>query len=73
MISPHGLWHSAATHAALNGASHFEIKEGFGWKSHQMAARYVTKAENLARAGAQKTADAINIFGKPKADLIKAK
>jgi len=73
VISPHGLRHSAATHAALNGASLFEIKEGFGWKSHQMAARYVTKAENLARVGTQKTADAINIFGKPKASILKTK
>lgn len=73
VISPHGLRHSAATHAALNGASLFELKEGFGWKSHQMASRYVSRAENLGRAGSQKAADAINIFGKKPAKVVEVK
>jgi integrase len=73
VITPHGLRHSAATHAALAGASLFELKEGFGWKSHQMAGRYVAKAENLGRAGMSKVAGAVNIFERPAAKIAEVK
>ena len=73
IISPHVLRSTAATYAALNAASLFELKEGFGWRSLTMPERYVKRAEGLSRAGAEKAADAINIFGKPAAAVREIK
>ncbi len=65
VISPHALRHTAATFAAMAGATLFELKEAFGWKSVTMPGRYVEAAESLGRSGAQKTANAVNIFERP--------
>ena len=62
-----------ATYAALNGASLFELKQAFGWKSVTMPALYVSKADGLARAGAEKAANAINIHGKSGASVVEIK
>lgn len=69
-ITPHVLRHSAATYAALNGASAFEMMQSIGWESIAMAQKYVKKAENLSRSGAEKAASGVNIFRKPKAEVI---
>ncbi len=68
-ISPHALRHTAATYAAIAGASVLELKDALGWKSTAMAERYVEKADALSRQGAEKAAGAINIFSKPSAEI----
>jgi integrase len=70
IISPHALRHTAATYAAINGASVLELKDALGWKSTAMAERYVEKADAIARQGAEKAAAGINLFGKPTAKII---
>jgi len=72
-LRPHDLRHTAATWAAIHGAGAHELREAFGWKTLQMTERYVSRAEALGRKGADKAAAAINIFGKPVADVVKAK
>lgn len=72
-VSPHVLRHTWATMAATNGASLLELKDALGWKSPAMATRYVEKAEALGRQGAEKGAQAINLFGRGKADLARLK
>lgn len=68
-ITPHVLRHTAATWAAINGAEAHELREAFGWKTLAMTARYVSKSESLARRGAQRAADAMNVLQKPSADV----
>ena len=72
-ITPHVLRHTAATWAAISGASAHELKQGFGWKTLAMTSRYVGLSETLARSGAEKAAGAINVLGKPKAEIVKAR
>ena len=69
-ITPHVLRHTAASWAAINGASAHELRQGFGWKTLSMTNRYVGLSESLARAGAEKAASAINVLGKPKAEVF---
>ena len=38
-----------------------------------MTSRYVGLSETLARSGAEKAASAINVLGKPKAEIVKAR
>ncbi|WFU88738.1 tyrosine-type recombinase/integrase [Rhizobium sp. CC1099] len=71
-ITPHVLRHSAATWAAVGGAQAHELREAFGWKTLAMTSRYVSKSESLGRRGAERAANAINIFGKPAADVVAA-
>jgi len=66
-ITPHVLRHTAATWAAISGAEAHELREAFGWKTLAMTARYVSKSESLARRGAQRAADAMNVLQKPSA------
>lgn len=66
-ITPHVLRHTAATWAAISGAEAHELREAFGWKTLAMTARYVSRSESLARQGAQRAAEAINVFQKPAA------
>jgi integrase len=68
-ITPHALRHTAATWAALSGAEAHELREAFGWKTLAMTGRYVSKAESLGRRGAQRAADAMNVLGKPSAEV----
>jgi integrase len=63
-ITPHVLRHTAATWAAVSGAEAHELREAFGWKTLAMTARYVSRSEALARRGAERAAQAIDIFGK---------
>ena len=69
VIVPHALRHTAATWAAIAGATAHELREAGGWKTRAMANRYVSRAESLGRSGAEKMAGAINVLGKPKADV----
>jgi integrase len=69
-ITPHVLRHTAATWAAINGAEAHELREAFGWKTLAMTARYVSKSESLARRGAQRAADAMNVLQKPSAEVL---
>ena len=62
-IRPHDLRHTAATWAAIAGASSYELRETFGWSSLSMTERYVERAERLGRKGSERIASAINIFG----------
>ena len=68
-ITPHALRHTAATWAAMAGATAHELREAGGWKTLVMANRYVSRAETLGRSGAEKAAGAINIFGRPLAEV----
>lgn len=68
-ITPHVLRHTAATWAAISGAEAHELREAFGWKTLAMTARYVSKSESLARRGAQRAADAMNVLQKPSAEI----
>ena len=68
-ITPHALRHTAATWAAIAGATAHELREAGGWKTLAMANRYVSRAETLGRSGAEKAAGAINIFGRPSAEV----
>lgn len=68
-ITPHVLRHTAATWAAISGAEAHELREAFGWKTLAMTARYVSKSESLARRGAQRAADAMNVLQKQSADV----
>jgi integrase len=70
-ITPHALRHTAATWAAIAGATAHELREAGGWKTLAMANRYVSRAETLGRSGAEKAASAINIFSKPAAAIRK--
>jgi integrase len=70
-ITPHVLRHTAATWAAVEGAEAHELRAAFGWKTLAMTARYVNKSESLARRGAERAARAINVLGKPSADVRK--
>jgi integrase len=72
-ITPHVLRHTAASWAAINGATAYELQKGFGWKTLTMTSRYVSRSETLARSGAEKAARGINIFAKPKAEVIDLK
>ncbi|MDL2398421.1 tyrosine-type recombinase/integrase [Rhizobium mayense] len=72
-LTPHGLRHTFATWAALAGASAHELRDAGGWRTLAMTNRYVSRAETLGRAGAEKAARAINIFAKPTADVLKLK
>lgn len=63
--APHALRHNGATWAAIKGATLLQLRDGFGWKGTAMPNRYVEKAEELGRVGAQKAADALNVLGKP--------
>jgi integrase len=72
-LTPHGLRHTFATWAALAGASAHELREAGGWRTLAMTNRYVSRAETLGRAGAEKAAGAINIFAKPSANVVKIK
>jgi integrase len=69
-IRPHTLRHSAATWSAINGASAFELQQSIGWRTLAMAQRYVSKSQSLSRSGAEKTAAAINVLGKPTAEVV---
>ena len=62
-ITLHSLRHTAATWAAINGASSHELMAALGWRSVQMAARYVSRSEALSKAGAERAAQAMNILG----------
>jgi integrase len=68
-ITPHVLRHTAATWAAISGAEAHELREAFGWKTLAMTARYVSKSESLARRGAQRAADAMNVLQRPSAQI----
>jgi integrase len=68
-ITPHVLRHTAATWAAISGAEAHELREAFGWRTLAMTARYVSRSESLARRGAQRAADAMNVLQKPSADV----
>lgn len=72
-LTPHGLRHTFATWAALAGASAHELREAGGWRTLAMTNRYVSRAETLGRAGAEKAARAINIFARPNAEVVKIK
>ncbi|WP_150525508.1 tyrosine-type recombinase/integrase [Roseibium sediminis] len=61
-ITIHGLRHTAATWSAISGANTMELREAFGWRTSAMAERYVERAETLARKGAERAANAINLF-----------
>jgi integrase len=73
MMTPHGLRHTAATWSAISGAEAHELREAFGWKTLAMTARYVSRSESLARRGAQRAADAMNVLGKSSADVMELK
>ena len=70
-ITLHGLRHTAATWSAIAGANTMELREAFGWKTSQMAERYVERAETLSRRGAERAANAINLFDTPPAKVTK--
>lgn len=72
-VTPHVLRHSAATWAAVNGAELLELRQAFGWSGLAMPNRYVSKAAALGRQGAQKAADAMNVLGKPTAEIRQIK
>jgi integrase len=72
-ITPHTLRHSAATWGAIHGADLIELRDAFAWKSLAMPNRYVKTAQTVARRGAERVAGAINVFGKPSAEIVEAK
>lgn len=70
VITPHCLRHTAATQAAIAGATNLQLRDSLGWKSTQMADRYVARAEALSRRGADIIGSAINLFERPEAEII---
>lgn len=70
-ITPHVFRHSAATWASLHGADLIELRDAFGWRSLAMPNRYVKTAETVARRGAERVANAINLFDRPAAQILR--
>jgi integrase len=68
-ITPHTLRHSAATWAAIHGGDIVELRDAFGWSGLEMPARYIKTSRITAHRGAERAASAINIFGKPSAEI----
>jgi integrase len=68
-FSPHTLRHSAATWAAIRGGDVVEIRDAFGWTGLEMPSRYIKPSRTAAQRGAERTAAAINILGKPSAEV----
>lgn len=69
-ISPHALRHTAASWTAISGATAHELRDAFGWKTLAMTARYVERAEELARRGVERAASAMNVLDRPSADIV---
>ncbi|WP_161534416.1 tyrosine-type recombinase/integrase [Bradyrhizobium sp. LCT2] len=68
-VTPHTLRHTAASWSALGGADPFELRDTFAWKTLAMAGRYVKRADTRARRGVERLAGAINLNGKPSAEI----
>ena len=68
-VTLHTLRHTAASWSALGGADPFELRDTFAWKTLAMAGRYVKIADTRARRGVERFADAINLHGKPSAEI----
>jgi integrase len=72
-VTPHTLRHTAASWSALGGADPFELRDTFAWKTLAMAGRYVKRADTRARRGVERLAGAINLNGKPSAEITSIK
>lgn len=70
-VTPHTLRHTAASWSALDGADPFELRDTFAWKTISMANRYVKASNTRAQRGVERLAGAINLNGKPSADVVK--
>jgi integrase len=68
-VTPHTLRHTAASWSALGGADPFELRDTFAWKTLAMAGRYVKRADTRDRRGVERLAGAINLHGKPSAEI----
>ena len=68
-VTLHTLRHTAASWSALGGADPFELRDTFAWKTLAMAGRYVKIADTRARRGVERLAGAINLHGKPSAEI----
>jgi integrase len=68
-VTLHTLRHTAASWSALGGADPFELRDTFAWKTLVMAGRYVKIADTRARRGVERLAGAINLSGKPSAEI----
>ncbi len=60
-ITPHVLRHTAATWGVKAGLSDKQLQQAIGWKSSQMANRYVARAAAIARHGTEQIAAIIDL------------